>query len=253
MASKAQIEYVLFDMDGLLIDTEPIYMAVTNNILERYGKKMTWGMKAGMMGIPERQSSEHLLSFFPDIDLTVDQYTKERREMQDVLWPTASLLPGVERLVKHLHAHGIPMAVATGSQRYSFLLKTAHLDSLFNLFGGNVVCADDKRILPGRGKPSPDVFLVAAKSLGRNVGEGDVDQAGAEEKLERSKGLVFEDAIPGVIAGTRAGMKVVWIPDPELTVLYPSSEVVTSATLNSLEDFVPEEWGLPPYSSSNSV
>jgi len=56
MASKAQIEYVLFDMDGLLIDTEPIYMAVTNNILERYGKKMTWGMKAGMMGIRSYRS-----------------------------------------------------------------------------------------------------------------------------------------------------------------------------------------------------
>jgi len=253
MTSKAQIEYVLFDMDGLLINTEHIYTVVTNNILERYGKKMTWEIKAGLMGKPERQASEHLLSFFPDIDLTIDQYIKERTEMQDTLWPTVSPLPGVEKLVRHLHTHGIPMAVATGSQRRNFVLKTSHLDSLFALFGGNVVCGDDERILPGRGKPNPDVFLVAAKSLGRNVGEGDVDQASAEETLERSKGLVFEDAILGAIAGTRAGMKVVWIPDPELTALYPPPEVVTSATLDSLEDFVPEEWGLPPYSSSDSI
>jgi len=214
---------------------------------------MTWEIKAGLMGKPERQASEHLLSFFPDIDLTIDQYIKERTEMQDTLWPTVSPLPGVEKLVRHLHTHGIPMAVATGSQRRNFVLKTSHLDSLFALFGGNVVCGDDERILPGRGKPNPDVFLVAAKSLGRNVGEGDVDQASAEETLERSKGLVFEDAILGAIAGTRAGMKVVWIPDPELTALYPPPEVVTSATLDSLEDFVPEEWGLPPYSSSDSI
>lgn len=169
-----------------------------------------------------------------------------------------------------MHAHEIPIAVATGSQYRNFVLKTSHLGSLFDLFGGNVVCGDDERILPGRGKPNPDVFLVAAKTLGRNVGEGDVDQAGTEEKLERNKGLVFEDAISGVMAGTRAGMQgrqilcktalpalmlhtVVWIPDPELTALYPPSEVVTSATLTTLEDFIPEEWGLPPYSPSNSA
>jgi len=253
MTFKAQIEYVLFDMDGLLINTEHIYTVLANNILEKHGKKMTWDMKAGSMGKPERQSIEHLLSFFPDIDLTVDQYLKEKRETQDAFWATASPLPGVERLVRHLHTHGIPMAVATGSQRHNFVSKTSHLDSLFDLFGGNVVCSDDERILPGRGKPNPDVFLVAAKSLGRKVGESDVDQAGTEEKLERSKGLIFEDAISGVIAGTRAGMKVVWIPDPELAALYPPSEVATTATLNSLEDFVPEEWGLPPYSSTNAV
>ncbi|KDQ21581.1 hypothetical protein BOTBODRAFT_26022 [Botryobasidium botryosum FD-172 SS1] len=253
MATKSRVEYVLFDMDGLLINTEHIYTVVTNTILARYGKKMTWDIKAGCMGKPERQASEYLLSFFPDIDLTVDQYIVERRELQDASWPTVSPLPGAEKLVRHLHAHGIPIAVATGSQHRNFVLKTSHLSSLFDLFGGNVVCGDDERILPGRGKPNPDVFLVAAKTLGRNVGEGDVDQASTEEKIERRKGLVFEDAISGVVAGMCAGMKVVWIPDPELTALYPPSEVVTSATLKTLEDFVPEEWGLPPYPSSNSA
>ncbi|KDQ21580.1 hypothetical protein BOTBODRAFT_207674 [Botryobasidium botryosum FD-172 SS1] len=239
-------------MDGLLIDSENVYTVVTNSILGRYGRKMTWDMKAGCMGKTELQASEHIMSFFPDIDLTVDQYTRERRALQDASWPTVDPLPGVEKLVGHLRAHGIPIAVATGSTRASFLLKTAHLGSLFDLFDGNIVCGDDERIAPGRGKPNPDVFLVAARSLGRKVGEGDVGQAGPEEKLERSKGLVFEDAIPGVIAGTSAGMNVVWIPDPELTVLYPPSEVATSATLNTLEDFVPEEWGLPPYSPPGS-
>ncbi|KDQ13827.1 hypothetical protein BOTBODRAFT_361719 [Botryobasidium botryosum FD-172 SS1] len=247
MQSGSQVEYVIFDMDGLLIDSYPIYTSAINTVLGRYGKKLTWDIKARIMGKSERQGSELLLSFFPDIDLTVDQYIKERRVLQDPLWSTTSLLPGAERLVNHLHAHGIPTAVATSSTRRNFDLKTSHLGSVFDLFRGNVVCSDDKQIAPGRGKPHPDVFLAAARALERSVGDGDVGQAGAEERLERSKGLVFEDAINGVIAGARAGMKVVWVPDPELKALYPPSEVIASAILDSLDDFIPQEWGLPPY------
>jgi hypothetical protein len=61
--------------------------------------------------------------------------------------------------------------------------------------------------VPGRGKPFPDVFLAAARMLGRDVGpneEGSV--VGEAEREERARGLVLEDAIPGVQAGKRAGM-----------------------------------------------
>lgn len=83
------------------------------------------------------------------------------------------------------------------------------MDVLFGAFEGRVICADDGLVRPGRGKPHPDIFLVAAeKCLGRKVGEGEAVEAGVseEQKLERAKGLVFEDAIPGVLAGRSAGM-----------------------------------------------
>jgi len=76
------------------------------------------------------------------------------------------------------------------------------------------VCGDDH---PGkmRGKPEPDIFLMAAREkLGRKV--GDCTECSEEEKKERRKGLVFEDAIPGMQAGKRAGMSVVWVPDAKL-------------------------------------
>ncbi|PCH36090.1 HAD-like protein [Wolfiporia cocos MD-104 SS10] len=255
--SRPKIEYVLFDMDGLLIDSERVYTDVTNTILAKYGKEMTWDIKAGLMGKPERDAAVHLLSFFPDLppELTVDTYIEQRRIGQDALWPTVQPLPGAVRLVRHLRAHNIPIAVATGSQRRNYVQKSAHLmDALFGLFDGRVVCADDGLVRPGRGKPHPDVFLVTAeKMLGRAVGLGEQEEASVseQERAERRKGLVFEDAIPGVQAGKRAGMNVVWVPDANLLAVggdAPKLELdQPDQVIRSLEDFVPEEWGLPPY------
>ncbi|KAH9839206.1 HAD-like protein [Rhodofomes roseus] len=257
MVQRPKIEYVIFDVDGLLIDSERVYTEVTNNILAKYGKEMTWDIKAGLMGKPEREAAAHLLSFFPDLpsDFTIDVYIEQRRIGQDALWPTVQPLPGVLKLVQHLRRHSVPIAVATGSQRRNYEQKSAHLmDALFGSFEGRVVCADDGLVRPGRGKPHPDVFLVAAeKMLGRSVGEGEVGERslGEAHRRERAKGLVFEDAIPGVQAGKRAGMNVVWVPDANLLALGDAGPTLDveqpEQTLKSLEEFVPEEWGLPPY------
>ena len=117
-------------------------------------------------------------------------------------------MPGVVKLITHLHKHRIPIGVATGSQRRNFELKSAHLgDTLFGHFEGNIVCADDGLVRPGRGKPHPDIFLVTAQKLGRHVGEGEESEGHVTEaqKAERAKGLVFEDAISGLQAGKRMG------------------------------------------------
>ncbi|KAF5388834.1 hypothetical protein D9757_005609 [Collybiopsis confluens] len=253
LTPKTQIEYVLFDMDGLMIDSERIYTDVTNKILGKYGKEMSWDMKAGIMGKPEREAASHLLSYFPDIPLKLEDYLTQRNILQDLAWPTVPLLPGVKRLVLHLKKSGVPIAVATGSRRQKFELKTGHLGEVFECFEGRVVCGDDPR--EGmRGKPSPDIFLVSAKEmLGRDVGQIRGESEGAqltgEQKKARAKGLVFEDGLPGLQAGKRAGMSVVWVPDANLlNVEYTGSERADQV-LESIESFVPEEWGLPPYDS----
>ncbi|TFY53341.1 hypothetical protein EVG20_g10159 [Dentipellis fragilis] len=242
MASRKQISYVLFDMDGLMIDSERVYTDVTNEILAPYGTEMTWEMKAGLMGKPEREASAHLLSFFPHIPLNIDDYITQRNILQDQHWPHVQLLPGVERLVAHLHAHGIPTAIATGSRRRNLELKTGHLQHLFGLFGTRVVCGDDPWISEqgGRGKPFPD----------GEVREVESEAVPLEQREERARGLVFEDAIPGVQAGKRAGMNVVWVPDPNLLGMEARGVHGADLVLKSLEEFVPEEWGLPPYKST---
>jgi len=177
------------------------------------------------------------------------------------------LLPGVAQLVAHLTAHGVPIAIATGSVRRDFERKTAHLQHVFAHFGSNVVCADDGA---GRGKPFPDVFLAAARLLGRGVGPNEEGDVVAEaEREERVRGLVFEDSIPGVQAARRAGMNggvllaffsvlpsnpisvlgaVVWVPDENILSVGPSQGIEKpDQVLRSLEAFIPEEWGLPPF------
>ena len=179
--------------------------------------------------LAERDAASHLLSFFPDISLTMEEYLRRKDEAQDELWPSVALLPGVQKLVYHLKKYNIPMAVATGSRKRNYIRKTSgvQVQSVFQHFDidKNVVTGDPlpedpdvpgrvanglRGIRKGRGKPHPDIFLVAAKEcLGRNVGDVSADiSAVLEEKwvIERRKGLIFEDAIPGVIAGKRTGM-----------------------------------------------
>jgi pseudouridine 5'-phosphatase len=89
---------------------------------------------------------------------------------------------------------------------------------IFELFDGRVACGDDSKLGMGpwasaeggavkfvRAKPAPDIFLSAAELIGRPVGREETPSM--EEVVERSKGLVFEDGIPGVQAALKAGMQ----------------------------------------------
>ncbi|KAG1900516.1 HAD-like domain-containing protein [Suillus fuscotomentosus] len=229
---------------GLLIDTERVYTEVNNDILGRYGKIMTWDIKAQLMGKPRIESATHLLSLFPGIDLTIDRYLTESQEKQDAKWSTVQLLPGVQKLIQHLVKYNVPIIVATASLRRNFVRKSENLKELFDYFQDNIVCADD---VAGKtmGKPDPYIFLYAASVLGKAVGA--TEQCTEAETVERGKGLVFEEAVYGVQAGKRAGMSVVWVPDERLLDVASPSPYVPDETLTSIEHFKPEKWGLPPY------
>ncbi|KAL7415052.1 HAD-like domain-containing protein [Mrakia frigida] len=253
--ASTEIDYVVFDMDGLLLDTEVIYTIATQEIFTRFGLEVTWEIKSGLMGKPPLLAAAHLWSSFPPgsipSDYTPEMYLLERTALQDAAFRAVLPLPGALELVRTLKERGVKIALATGSSKESFEMKTAHLPHLFSLFPADCLLTSSSPPVrplsptsgPTPGKPNPHIFLSAARALGIPVGV-DEEPANEEERRLRSRGLVFEDAKLGVEAGVRAGMNVVWVPDPELKALHPNSTLGAKEVFSSLLEFDLEKWGL---------
>ncbi|OIW32729.1 HAD-like protein [Coniochaeta ligniaria NRRL 30616] len=246
----------LFDMDGLLLDTEDLYTLCINLILEKYQKpKLPWSIKAKLQGRPG-PAANALFHDWAKLPIGHDEYTKQYYALQAQHFPGTRPLPGVPKLLgdlgrtrywevktKHPNAkptvgdkenldptngqtanggnsspHRVHIALATSSHEANFRLKTSHLTDLFSVFDTQRrVLGDDARLQPGRGKPLPDIFLLALQTINQTLPAG-------EPPIRPDECLVFEDSVPGVEAGRRAGMRVVWCPHPMLKREYAGRE-----------------------------
>ncbi|KAF0466025.1 HAD-like protein [Gigaspora margarita] len=225
------ITHCIFDLDGLLLNTEQIHYETTSEMFAKcFGKTYTLQQWSHAVGIHQNESVASLINE-TGINVTVDEFQKERYEINVKKYPFAKLMPGVMRLVKHLKKHRIPMAIASNSFRRSVIVKTSVNIELFNMFD-NVTCADDVKNL----KPAPDLFLAAREAIG---------------KPPTNQCLVFEDSIPGVKAAKNANMNVIWVPDPMVAELYPDINGADEIIF-SLNDFDPTKYGLPPFVEESS-
>ena len=213
---------VIYDMDGLLLDTESFYTRVSQTIAARYGKVYDWSLKSRMMGQRAADSAK-LFTESLNLPITPEEYLAVRTPMLEELFPQAEPMPGAFRLTQHLHHHAVPQAVATSSNRRHFELKSSRHRSWFSIFDC-VVIGDDPAVR--RGKPAPDMFLLAAERIG----------------TPPAACLVFEDALVGVDAACAAGMPVIAVPDPHLS---PELFGAADQVLRSLDEFDPAAWGLP--------
>ncbi|KAJ2637552.1 Pseudouridine-5'-phosphatase [Coemansia sp. RSA 1286] len=232
MPATKKIKACIFDMDGLLLDTETIYSAVTNKILEPYGKTFPLETKLKMMGRDVRTATDILLKDLA-LPLTFEEYDNKATELKEVFFREAQFMPGAERLIRHLANNSIPIAVATSSAKAMFLIKTDKHRAVFELFGSNITCGDDPEVK--RSKPSPDIFLAAMRRL--------------DSELRPEDCLVFEDASNGIEAANNAQMSSIWVHDMRFSLDPPSETIAHDATerIASLEDFAPEKYGLPPF------
>lgn len=224
-----KVTHCLFDMDGLLLNTEQLYTKITQQMLEEQGctEKYTMDFKVTLMGGQSLEVANAIIKHFK-LDISPEKFVVRQRELANELMPSADLMPGVEKLLHHLSSHNVPIALATSSSEEMFILKTGRHSKLFELFQHRVCGSSDDEVV--HGKPAPDIFIVAAKRF--------------PDQPHPSKCLVFEDAPNGVKAAVAAGCQVVMVPED-----YVPDELRKDATLvvKSLEHFKPELFGLPPY------
>ena len=227
-----RVSRVLFDMDGLLLDTENLYTEGTQQILDMFGHTYDWDFKSKLMGKRTDEVARMIVDNYK-IPLTPEEWIMKSKEKYNSLFPHVKSLPGVMKLVHHLSKNGVLIAVASSSSTSAFKIKTQNHAGLFSMFDA-IVLGDDPRVK--NAKPAPDIFLTAAEQLRQ------LDSSGNCDKVEDS--LVVEDAPLGVEAGRAAGMPVLMVPHPKLA---EDETKAASKVVKTLTSFDPRDFGLPGY------
>lgn len=213
------ISHIIFDMDGLLLDTEPFYTEAHQILAARFGKTFDWSVKSKMIGLPAQTSARTMIDAL-QLPLSVEEYLEMRAPLLEELFPKAEPMPGALKLTRRFHSLSIPQAVATSSTRHHFDLKSSRHKEWFELFEF-VITGDDPAIK--KGKPNPDIFLHAARLFDAHP----------------EKCLVFEDSPSGVEAASAAGMYAVAVPDPHMS---DGDYGKAHRIIRSLEDFDFSDW-----------
>jgi len=228
MKSFKHVTHVIFDMDGLLLNTEDIYTIAFEKICKPYGKTYDWETKKLCMGNKFDVGGKIIIDRL-GLPITVDQLKEKFDALIDDLFHSSELLEGAYKLVTHLVDRKIPVALCTGSSIKGYKAKTTNHQQFFTSFNPKVLCSDDPEVKFG--KPNPDAYEVTRK---RFLGE-----IPAPESC-----LVFEDSYNGVLSALSAGMQCVMVPDKRVE---QHQKDKATLCLSSLLDFKPEMFGLPPY------
>ena len=214
----------LFDLDGTLLDTEPLYDEAEQKIINLYGngKIIDLETKQQLLGTPAFFNCKFLVEKY-QVKLTPSEFEKMRDEFLVEPFRNCKFKKGAKEVVhKCKYDLGLKSAIATGSSRLNFDNKVYNLKEWVNENIDVVVTSDNIK----RGKPDPDIFILAAQELG----------------LQPNQCIVFEDGLPGVKAAISAGVKIVVaiIEDyqrPSFEGLIYDKNKTRLIILNSLEEF----------------
>ena len=203
---------VAFDLDGTIIDTEPVFERAVRDLLAQRGLTLTPALAHRMLGTPTRQAFEHLCEHFQlaeDIDALCQESIDRLFALFDESPPP--LLPGVVELLALLAERGIPVAIATSSHR-EHVDRVLNPHSLLHRFAFVLTCED-----VSRGKPSPEIYEKTARQFGCLAHEM----------------VVLEDSPNGLRAAKAAGARCIVIPHSRV----PTDQLhLADAIVSSLAD-----------------
>lgn len=199
-----RVRAVIFDMDGLLLDSERVAYAIGREASLHLGLPWDHEVAMRMIGTNSRDGYRLLQDAFgPDFPVEAHQAEFGRRYEDAIREGRFPLKPGVHELLDVLAARGLPAAVATSTRRSRALPKLQNVGILERLHG--VVGGDEVE----HGKPAPDIYLAAAALLGTPIADC----------------LVLEDSNTGVRGGLASGAQVIMVPD----LLTPADDVLARA------------------------
>jgi len=207
---------VIFDNDGLTLDTEHTWTRAETALYARYGVRFTLDHKREMLGTSGAKSALSMERHLGQPGRGRELQHELRELVHGELDGTGvSAMPGARELIEALHERGVPLGLATNSGR-EFATRALRGAGLLDRFGA-VVSAEDVE----RPKPAPDVYLAAAAALG-------ADPAAC---------VALEDSETGVAAARAAGMTVVGVPS------FPGIDLAeANLVAESLAE--PRVWGL---------
>ncbi len=189
------LKALIFDFDGLILDTETPEVLVWQSIYRDHGFELPldeWKKTIGGYGISNFDAAEHLALLSSGRLDPVSSKARYRKETEAIIH-ASPILPGVVDMIEQAKAAGIKVAIGSSSP-HSWVDTHAKRLNIFHYFDF-ITCQDD--VAPGRTKPNPDIYLKSLERL----------------KVQKNEAVVFEDSLNGVEASRRAGIFVVAVPN----------------------------------------
>jgi HAD superfamily hydrolase (TIGR01509 family) len=214
-----KLEALIFDFDGLILDTETPEFDVLNEIYAEYDVELSiekWGQIIGGSGAVEFDPVSDIKQL-TDVNIDHQPLLDRWRAEADARIAANPILPGVVDTLDEAEQCGLKLAIASSSP-HSWVDTHLIRLGLFDRFQ-HIICADDVT----HTKPSPDLFLLALNKL----------------NVSADRALIFEDSPNGVKAANAAGIPVVAVPNPVTSQLRFKGE---NLLLGSLAEFSLEKW-----------
>lgn len=186
------IEAIIFDLDGSLVDSMWIWPEVDEEYFVKYGLTKPEGFYEEMEGKSYTEVAQLYLDTFPQLPCTIDEIKQEWNDMTYEKYCTeVPLKPGAREMIETLYAQGVRFGIASSNSidLVKAVIRALGVEQYFD----SIHTSCEVRT----GKPAPDVYLLAARDL----------------QIVPEHCLVFEDVPMGILAGKNAGMRVCAVDD----------------------------------------